>query len=74
MTANRHVAEGKLRSVLSVDKAVKTRQHLAVYPARQAENALVRAFLSWLRSEAQLNANSGSIRHFFESLHAVSLI
>jgi DNA-binding transcriptional LysR family regulator len=50
--AGRHLAEGKLRPILGLDKAVRTKAHFAVYPARHAKRAPVEAFLSWLHGEA----------------------
>ena len=48
----RHLAEGKLRAVLGLDKAVKVKAHFVVYPARHAKRAPVEAFLAWLHGEA----------------------
>jgi DNA-binding transcriptional LysR family regulator len=50
--AGRHLAEGKLKPILSLDKAVRAKAHFAVYPARHAKRAPVEAFLSWLHGEA----------------------
>jgi DNA-binding transcriptional LysR family regulator len=50
--AGRHVAEGRLRPIFSLDKAVRVKAHFAVYPARHAKRAPVEAFLSWLHGEA----------------------
>jgi DNA-binding transcriptional LysR family regulator len=50
--ARRHIADGKLKAFLSLDKAVKTKAHFAVYPSRHAKRAPVEAFLSWLHGEA----------------------
>jgi LysR family glycine cleavage system transcriptional activator len=50
--AGRHMAEGKLRPILSLDKAVRVKAHFVVYPARHAKRAPVEAFLSWLHGEA----------------------
>ena len=50
--AGRHVAEGKLRPVFGLDKAVHVKAHFAVYPARHGKRAPVEAFLSWLHGEA----------------------
>lgn len=47
-----HVAEGRLRAVFGLDKAVKVKAHFAVYPARHAKRPPVEAFLSWLHREA----------------------
>ena len=48
----RHIAEGKLKPFLSLDKAIMTKAHFAVYPARHAKRAPVEAFLAWLHGEA----------------------
>ncbi|SEB08168.1 LysR substrate-binding domain-containing protein [Variovorax sp. YR216] len=50
--AGRHMAEGKLKPILSLDKAVRVKAHFVVYPARHAKRAPVEAFLSWLHGEA----------------------
>ena len=50
--AGRHIAEGKLKPVLGLDKAVCVKAHFAVYPARHAKRAPVEAFLAWLHGEA----------------------
>lgn len=50
--AGRHVAEGKLKAIFGLDKAVRVKAHFAVYPARHAKRAPVDAFLSWLRGQA----------------------
>jgi DNA-binding transcriptional LysR family regulator len=48
----RHLADGKLRSVFGIEKAVQVKAHFAVYPARHAKRAPVEAFLAWLHGEA----------------------
>jgi DNA-binding transcriptional LysR family regulator len=50
--AGRHLAEGRLKVVFGLDKAVTVKAHFAVYPARHARRPPVEAFLSWLHSEA----------------------
>jgi len=50
--AGKHLAEGKLRPVLGLDKAIKVKAHFAVYPARHARRPPVEAFLGWLHGEA----------------------
>jgi LysR family glycine cleavage system transcriptional activator len=50
--AGRHMAEGKLKPILSLEKAVRVKAHFVVYPARHAKRAPVEAFLSWLHGEA----------------------
>ncbi|GAB3765627.1 LysR substrate-binding domain-containing protein [Ramlibacter monticola] len=47
-----HLADGKLRPVFGLDKAVKLKAHFAVYPPRHARRPPVEAFLAWLHSEA----------------------
>ena len=50
--AGRHMAEGKLKPILSLEKAVRVKVHFVVYPARHAKRPPVEAFLSWLHGEA----------------------
>lgn len=50
--AGKHLAEGKLRPVFGLDKAVRVKAHFAVYPARHARRPPVEAFLAWLHGEA----------------------
>jgi DNA-binding transcriptional LysR family regulator len=50
--ASLHLAEGKLRAVFGMDRAVKVKAHFAVYPARHAKRPAVEAFLGWLHREA----------------------
>lgn len=50
--AGRHLAEGTLRPVFGIDKAVRVKAHFAVYPARHAKRPPVEAFLAWLHGEA----------------------
>jgi DNA-binding transcriptional LysR family regulator len=47
-----HQADGKLRPVFGLDKAVRIKAHFAVYPARHAKRPPVEAFLDWLHREA----------------------
>jgi DNA-binding transcriptional LysR family regulator len=51
--AQRHLDEGRLRPVFSLDKAVRTKAHFVVYPARHARRPPVAAFLKWLYGEAK---------------------
>ncbi|MFP5406945.1 MAG: LysR substrate-binding domain-containing protein, partial [Gammaproteobacteria bacterium] len=53
--AGQHLAEGKLRPVFGLDKAVKVKAHFAVYPTRHARRRPVAAFLRWLHGEAARN-------------------
>ena len=50
--AGRHIAEGRLRPVFGLEKAVPVKAHFAVYPARHARRPPVEAFLAWLHGEA----------------------
>lgn len=50
--AARHIAEGKLRPVMGLDKAVRVKAHFVVYPARHARKPAVEAFLAWIHGEA----------------------
>ncbi|MBB3178436.1 DNA-binding transcriptional LysR family regulator [Variovorax sp. Sphag1AA] len=54
--AGRHMAEGKVKPILSLDKAVRIKAHFVVYPARHEKRAPVEAFLSWLHGEAAKGA------------------
>jgi DNA-binding transcriptional LysR family regulator len=50
--AGRHLAEGKLKPVFGLDRAIRLKAHFAVYPARHARRPPVEAFLAWLHREA----------------------
>ena len=50
--AGGHLAEGRLKPVFGLEKAVKLKAHFAVYPTRHARRPPVEAFLAWLHSEA----------------------
>jgi len=52
----RHLAEGKLRAIFGLEKAVRVKAHFAVCPARNAKRAPVEAFLGWLHGEAAKDA------------------
>jgi hypothetical protein len=52
------VADGRLRPVFGLDKAIRIKAHFAVYPERHARRPAVEAFLGWLHSEAA--AHSGA--------------
>ncbi|NYG31195.1 LysR family transcriptional regulator [Sphaerotilus montanus] len=54
--AGRHIAEGRLRPVFGLDKAIRVKAHFAVYPARHARRPTVEAFLAWLHGEAARGA------------------
>lgn len=51
-----HLADGKLKAVFGLDRAIRVKAHFAVYPAKHARRPAVEAFLSWLHHEA---AHSG---------------
>jgi DNA-binding transcriptional LysR family regulator len=51
-TGGKHLAEGKLRPMLGLDKCIRVKAHFAVYPARHAKRRPVEDFLSWLHGEA----------------------
>ena len=53
-TGSKHLAEGKLRPVLGLDKSMLVKAHFAVYPARHAKRPPVEAFLSWLHGQAAM--------------------
>lgn len=50
--AGKHQAEGRLRPVFGLEKAVRVKAHFAVYPTRHAKRPAVEAFLAWLHREA----------------------
>ncbi len=54
--AGRHLADGALRPVFGLDKAVRVKAHFAVYPARHAKRPPVEAFLAWVHAEAARSA------------------
>jgi len=58
--AERHLADGRLRPVFGLDKAMHVKAHFVVYPAKHAQRASVEAFLAWLHGEA---AKSGEGAH-----------
>jgi DNA-binding transcriptional LysR family regulator len=47
-----HIAEGKLKPVMGMEKAIRVKAHFAVYPARHARKPPVEAFLAWMHGEA----------------------
>lgn len=47
-----HIADGRLRPVLGLQKCIKVKAHFAVYPARHARKPPVEAFLAWIHGEA----------------------
>lgn len=53
-----HLADGRLRAVLGMDRSIPVKAHFAVYPERHARRAPVAAFLGWLRREAALQART----------------
>ena len=50
--AEQHLAEGRLKPVYGMDRAIKVKAHFAVYPARHARRPPVEAFLAWIHGEA----------------------
>ena len=52
VNAGLHMADGKLKAVFGMDKAVRVKAHFVVYPARHARRAPVEAFLSWIHGQA----------------------
>ena len=52
ITANLHLAEGQLKPVFGLDKAIRVKGHFAVYPARHAKRPALEAFLAWIHAEA----------------------
>ena len=47
-----HIAEGKLRPVMGLEKAIRVKAHFVVYPARHARKPAVEAFVGWVHREA----------------------
>lgn len=58
--AEQHLAEGKLKPVFGLDKAIKVKAHFAVYPARHAHRPPVEAFLAWIHDEAARSGHSAA--------------
>ena len=56
--AGLHLADGRLKPVFGMDKAVRVKAHFVVYPARHSRRAPVEAFLSWIHGEAAKTAQS----------------
>lgn len=52
VNAGGHLADGRLKAVFGMDKAIRVKAHFAVYPQRHAKRPAVEAFLSWLHGEA----------------------
>jgi DNA-binding transcriptional LysR family regulator len=52
VNAGPHLAEGKLKPVFGLEKAVRVKAHFLAYPARHAHRPPVEAFLSWIHGEA----------------------
>jgi LysR family glycine cleavage system transcriptional activator len=50
--ARQHLAEGRLRPVFGLDKAIRVKAHFAVYPPRHGKRPPVEAFLAWVHAEA----------------------
>ena len=56
--ASGHIADGRLKPVFGLDKAVRVKPHFVVYPARHAQRPPVEAFLAWIHGEAAKSARS----------------
>jgi DNA-binding transcriptional LysR family regulator len=56
--ASRQIAEGKIRPVFDLEKAVRVKAHFVVYPARHEKRETVQAFLTWLHGEAAAASKS----------------
>ncbi len=56
--AAQHLADGRLRPVLGMDKALRVKAHFAVYPARHATRPPVESFLAWIHAEAARTSES----------------
>jgi DNA-binding transcriptional LysR family regulator len=54
--AGAHRADGRLKPVFGLDKAVRVKAHFVVYPARHARRPPVEAFLAWVHGEAARTA------------------
>ena len=52
VNAGGHLADGRLKAVFGMKRAIRVKAHFAVYPPRHAKRPAVEAFLSWLHSEA----------------------
>lgn len=50
--AGGHLAEGRLRAVFGLEKAIRVKAHFVVYPERHAKRPVVEAFLAWVHGEA----------------------
>jgi DNA-binding transcriptional LysR family regulator len=57
--ASRHLADGRLKPVFGLEKAVRVKSHFAVYPVQHGKRPPVEAFLTWLHSEAARSSASG---------------
>ena len=47
------IASGRLQPVFGTDMVLEVQGHFLVYPARHAARPEVKAFLEWMRREAQ---------------------
>jgi len=52
VNAGPHLANGRLKPVFGLDKAVRVQAHFVVYPAKHAKRPPVEAFVSWIHREA----------------------
>jgi DNA-binding transcriptional LysR family regulator len=58
--ASRHLAEGSLRPVVGLEKALRVKAHFVVYPPRHARRRPVERFLAWLHAEAAADTRGGA--------------
>ncbi len=58
--AEQHLAEGRLKPVFGLDKAIRVKAHFVVYPARHARRPPVEAFLAWIHGEAARSGTSST--------------
>lgn len=56
--ASGHIADGRLKPVFGLDKAVRVKAYFVVYPARHSQHPPVEGFLAWIHGEAAKWASS----------------
>ena len=59
--AGLYLAQGKLKPVFGLERAVRVKAHFAVYPARHARRPAVEAFLAWIHAEAAQEAGRAGV-------------
>lgn len=59
--ASLYLAQGKLKPVFGLERAVRVKAHFAVYPARHARRPAVEAFLAWIHAEAAQEAGRAGV-------------